>query len=351
MSKELPQNNNNEEVDLLILFNYIGERLNRFFGLFKKIILFFYSTFIFSAKAVIKNIKLIVIVMVLAGVLGYVLERSRPVVYDSNMLVRTNFDTKYQLASNINYYNALISDKNYQALSEIFEISEDDLQHVERFAMAIGPETENERIVEYDRFLKSIDSIRAQDITYDEYLENRDIYSGNLFEITVESRKKDIFRSLETGINESFESKYSLEEKEKRERKLDIRKQSLEAQLNTIDSLQSVYIQVIQNESETTKTNLDLGEGLLLKQDKSQTKEFPLLEKRVKIVDLLRALEEERLEEDELFKVVSQLQLTGNLVSHWYNKYSLLFPLIAFGLLSIGYVARKFAVYVSNYEG
>ena len=59
--------------------------------------------------------------------------------------------------------------------------------------MLPGPETENERIVQYDRFVKSIDSVRAQHISFDDFVENRDIYSGDLFEIIVESKKKDIF--------------------------------------------------------------------------------------------------------------------------------------------------------------
>ena len=137
----------------------------------------------------------------------------------------------------------------------------------------------------------------------------------------------------------------------KRERKLEIRRESLEAQLKTIDSLQNLYFTVIQKESESAKANIDLGDGLLLKQEKSNTQEYPLLEKRVKIVDMLRAIEEEKLLEDKLFEIVSRFQVTGNIVTHWYNKYSLLFPIAAFVLLCIGYVLRKFAVYVNNYEG
>lgn len=350
MSKELPQKNNNEEVDLLILFDYIGERINKFVGLFKQLFLFIYSTFIYAAKAVIKNIRVIAITMVLAGIAGYIVESTKPPIYDSSMLVRTYHDAKYQLETNIKYYNALLGDKNFETLSSIFEIPEEDLVDIERFHILKGPETENERIQEYDRFLKSIDSIRAQDISYDDFIDNRDIYSGNLFEIRVESTNKNIFKDLEAGINKSFENSYSRLKMEKREKKIDIRRKSLESSLKEIDSLQKVYITVIENESETAKTNFDLGDGFPLKQEKSQTNEFPLLEKRVKLNDMLRALNEEEIEEDTIYDVVSTFQVTGNVVTHWYYKYSLLFPLIAFVLLCFVYMARNFAVYVKNYE-
>ncbi len=351
MSKELPQSNTNEEVDLLILFNYIGERINKFFGLFKKLFLFLYSIFIYAAKAVFQHIKLIAIAMVLAGISGYILESNKPKVYDSSMLVRTYFDAKYQLATNIKYYNALLGDKNYETLSNIFEVSVEEIAEIELFEMYKGPETENERIIQYDQFLKSIDSIRAQDISFDDFIENRDIYSGNLFEIRVESRKKDIFKSLEVGINKSFENVYSSQEMAKRDSTIALRKQIIESSLREIDSLLDFYKKIKENESETARANMDLGVDFPMTQQKSETKEFQLLDKKVKLNDDLRALEEQKIEENKLFDIISSFQVTGNVVSYWYEKYSLLFPIIAFMALCLAYILRKFAVYVKNYEG
>ena len=66
------------------------------------------------------------------------------------MLVRTYFDSKYQLASNLDYYNALLSDENYASLADIFEISEEELENVKLFELVLGPESENDRIIRYD---------------------------------------------------------------------------------------------------------------------------------------------------------------------------------------------------------
>lgn len=343
------QNNKNEDIDLLVLFNYIGDKINSLFRLFGIIFKWIYATFIFGAKAVIENIKLIVAIVVIAGGIGYYMEQSKDKVYDSGMLVRTYFGSKYQLATNLNYYNALLESEDYGTLAEIFEIHPDTIAEVTNFDMIIGPETENERIKEYDRFIKSIDSIRAQDISFDDYVENRDMYSGNLFEIKVESHKRDIFERLEVGINKSFENIYSIKEMMKRDSMIVIKRQNILNSIEEIDSLKKVYIKVIENESQNAKANIAIGEGFPLMTEKSQTKEFQLLDKEISLRNELRALEEEKLEENVFFDVISSFQVVGNEVSYWYERYTILLPFLSFLGLGLIFLLKKFTVYVKNY--
>ncbi|WCO01656.1 hypothetical protein [Psychroserpens ponticola] len=351
MSKDLQnQNNNNEEVDLLVLFNYLGDKINNLVTLVKKLVIGLFSIFIYASRAVFNNIKLIALVMVLAGVLGYVLQKANPKVYESSMLVRTYFDAKYQLATNINYYNALLGDQDYDEMASIFEIDQKAVSEILRFEMSVGPETENDRIIEYDAFLKSIDSTRASEIIFEDFVENRDIYTGNLFEIRVESHKKNIFKRLETGINNSFENRYSTKKMEKRDSMIVIKRKSLQDAINQIDSLKRVYIKVMQNESVSPKANISLGEGFPLMQEKSQTKEFQLLDKEIKLKAELRVLDEQKLEENVFFDVISSFQVVGNEVKHWQDRYALIFPVLAFILLCLGYLIKKFAIYVKNYS-
>ena len=67
-------------------------------------------------------------------------------------------------------------------------------------------------LLEYDRFVKDllIALDASRNIAYDDFVENRSIYSGSFFEINVKSYKKDIFRSLENGLNSTFTNTYSL---------------------------------------------------------------------------------------------------------------------------------------------
>src|SRR5690606_15468570 len=218
MSTNLPeQNKNNEEVDILILFDYFGRSISKAINFFLNIIKGIFSFFIYALKPLVRNFKLIVLIMLVSAILGYVFQRTQPDVYTSQMLVKPYFDSKYQLVTNIRYYNALINEKDYDQLTEIFSISDEEAEQIISFDINSGPENENDKIIQYDLFLKSIDSTRAQRITFEQFVENRSIYSGDVFQIEVYSYKKDIFRSLEEGLNTTFTNTYSVKKMQKRD--------------------------------------------------------------------------------------------------------------------------------------
>ena len=64
---------------------------------------------------------------------------------------------------------------------------------------------------------------------FDEFIKNRDLLSGDLFEITVVSEKKDVFKKLE-GAQKSFANNHSIEVKRRFDSVLDIRKLAIESQ-------------------------------------------------------------------------------------------------------------------------
>ncbi|MBP94108.1 MAG: hypothetical protein CMC55_08335 [Flavobacteriaceae bacterium] len=352
---ENPQKSNNsnssEEIDLIVIFNLIGGIFNRFIKFIASIFKAIFSVIIFALRAIIVNIKIILIVMILAGVLGYILERSKPKIYSSSMLVRPYFESKFQLVTNMSYYNALIINEDYQTFAALFKISEKDASEIVGFEILPGPETENDKIVQYDRFVKSIDSVRAQEISFEDYIDNRSIYSGELFEITVYSKKNDIFTNLELGLNESFTNEYSEKRMQKRDSLIIIQKNNILAQLKQVDSLQKIYINVLEKESQSQPTEISLGgEGFSLSKDKSNTREYELLEKEIILRNELRDLEEKKVDEDVFFDVISSFQKVGKNTVHWYEKYSLIFPILAFIGLCIIYLIRKTVIYVKNYE-
>lgn len=348
-----PSNKSNasEEIDIIVIFNLIGNAFNKFFKFIISIFKAIFSVVIYTVRAVIVNIKIIVIVMFLAGILGYIIEINRPKVYSSSMLVRPYFDSKFQLVTNMSYYNALLNNENYETIGDLFELNEVDASEISSFEILPGPETENDKIIQYDRFVKSIDSVRAQEISFDDYIDNRSIYSGDLFEITVYSYKNDIFPKLEIGLNSSFTNAYSTKKMEKRDSLIIIQKNNIEAQLKQVDSLQKIYINVLEKESQSQSTEISLGgEGFSLSKDKSNTREYDLLNKEIELRNQLRALEEKKVDEDVFFDVISSFQKVGKNTIHWYDRYALLFPIIAFVLLCLIYVTRKTITYVNKYE-
>ncbi|WP_353777113.1 hypothetical protein [Winogradskyella sp. 3972H.M.0a.05] len=351
MSENLsPNQNNNEEVDLGQLFSAIGnlfERLFRFIGgIFKSL----FSALIYVLKTIIINTKLIVIVLAIAAIGGYALDKIKPDVYSSKMVVRPYFDTKYQLIDNIEYFNALIDGENYGALSKIFSISEEDVEKIKTFEIEIGPETENDQIVKYDQFIKSIDSTRGAEISFDDFIENRNLYSGDIFEILVESTKSDIFRDLEGGLNSAFANEYSETKMRKRDSLIAIQKENILESIEEVERLQEFYINVLEEESKSGDSKYTFGENLSLVPESSETKEYELLNEEIRLRNELRKLDERKIQDDVFFDVISSFQQVGNKSSDILKSYIFLIPVAALALLSLIFLLGRLTHYVKNYE-
>lgn len=341
-----------EEVDLGQLFNAIGRMFERFFRFIASIFLAIFSFIILILKVVFENIKTIVAVMLIAFILGYALEKTRPALYESQMLVRPYFDSKYQLINNVDYFNSLIASQNYDELSKIFEITEEDSKELVFFEVNPGPETENEKLEAYGDFLKSVDTTTAKNFTYQEFINNRNIYSIDFFEVNVESRKKDIFKNLESGLNRSFENTYSERQRKKRDTMLEIQKANIMASLSSIDTLRNVYITVLKEESSNGSTKISFGEGLSLEPEgNSKTKEFELLKREIEFRNQLARLEEIKVREDTFFDVVSGFQDVGSKTNKLEQRYSIVFPIMGFLLLAVIFVIFRTINFIKVYKG
>lgn len=362
MNTNLPDNSNSnlpkkqqetsDEVDLIVLFNYIGKGFSNFFKFIGNLFVYLFKGIIYFLKPIVKYAKILLIVMAVFAVIGYFMDRQKPDIYSSKMLVKPYFDSKFQLINNIDYYNSLLANNEYNDLANIFKIDEDTAENIRSFEVTAGPETESDRLLEYEEFLESTDTATANNFTYEKYLEGRDIYASKIFEITVEANKNNIFQSLESGLNTTFENTYSQNLMKKRDQLFNLQKENIQASLNKIDSLQKVYISVLEEESKSqSRKGMTIGDGLTFEKDKSVTKEYELFNREIQLRSQLVELEEERLKEDVLFDVVSGFQRVGSKSSKFYNKYMFTLPLLAFILLYLVFVASKIIKFIKTYEG
>ncbi|WP_055444118.1 hypothetical protein [Lacinutrix himadriensis] len=349
MSEKKPETSASDEIDLGQLINAIGKLFEGFYNFIKSIFRGILDFIVSILKVVIKNFKIILIAVVLSGVLGYVAEKFKPATYGSSMLVKPYFDSKFQLVTNIDYFNALIGNKDYGTLSTIFHLDEESVKQIKKFEIAPGPETENDRIIQYDKFVKSIDSLRASEIEFEDFVENRSIFSGDFYEINVESYKKDIFSSLEKGLNSSFTNEYSLKKMKKRDSLIIIQKENILASIQDLDSLQQIYVNVLNEEAKSGNGNINFDGGYPMKQEKSNTKEYELLNQQLKLRTELRVLEEKKIEEDVFFDTISSFQKIGTKSNKLSERYSLIFPILAIILLMLLYISVTVVHFVNAY--
>lgn len=349
MSKETNQRDS-EEVDMIILFNYIGKVFSKLFAFIGSIFKAIYSVFFYALKIIIDYFKIIGIVMLVMFAIGWGLEKFTPPLYQSDMLVKPYFDSKYQLVSNINYFNSLIDTKNDSALAGIFGIPATDAKKLKKFKITTGPETENQILQQYDSYLQTIDSVRAQNISYDQFVENRDIYSSELYLISVESYKRDIFQHLELGFDSIFSNVHSAKKMEVRDKTFEIRKKYYEKDIERLDSLQNVYIYIKKKESERGEAITGIQGVLPLQQEKATTFEYEVLKDGRRIRDSIRSIEQIKNEEGDFYDVMSGFQKSGSRLHKFENKFSIIFPLAAFIILIVFFILKKTITYVKNHE-
>ncbi|WP_370390324.1 hypothetical protein [uncultured Winogradskyella sp.] len=346
-SKEIRQN---EEIDLILIFNLLGRFIKR---VFNKIIDLFKGIFhviILLLKPVVDNFKLISIVVFSSFILGFIAEKLTPTVYFSDMLVKPYFESKYQLANNVNYFNALISSNNLEELSNIFEIDTVSAGNLIGFELEIGPETQNDLLLEYDTYIKSIDSALAAEVTYEEFLENRDILAGSIFSIMAKAYTPEIFPKLEKGFRKTFENEYSKKLKKIRDSTLLIEKIQVKNEIKKVDSLQQIYFKVLINESEK-KTPTMTGSSLIpMVNEKTVTREYELFQEELKMRKSLRNIEEKLIQESEYYDVLAGFEARGSTYSDIWQKYSLLLPALSFIIMVILFGAFKAFNFIKNYE-
>lgn len=354
MSQELPSNKNtNEEVDLIVFFNLIGNALAKVVSFFTSLIKSIFSVVIHTIKIFINNWKVVLSVIIIASILGYGLEKSKPVLFQSEMLVKPYFESKFQLVNNISYFNALIKNKNHDELNKIFNsdsTNKVDVKNLKHFKIEPGPETENDRVLQYQSFIKELDSIGRLQVDYDKFIENRSIYSGNIFLIIAKSNQKDIFKDLAYGINSAFTNEYSNSKKVKDTLLFKIQQENIQSSLSEIAKLKDVYIKALQDQASNPGQPVSAGEFMLTKEKDINTKEYDLLDKELRLKDQLRALDEKRVIEDVFVDVVTSFQPVGHQNRSINDRFSITFPLMAFMLLCLLYVIKRIINYAKNYD-
>jgi len=352
MSEKLPQQPQNEEVDLGQLFNAIGKIFEKLFNFIASIFKAILSAFVYVVKPLVENFKLVSIVLILIAILGYVYENFKEPVYYSDMVVKPHFDSKYQLSNNIDYFNSLVGSKNVVELSNIFEIDTLKAKELVSFKLEAGPETQTDLFTEYDEYVMSVDTSVVDELSYKEFIDNRDrdLLSRSLFSVTVKSYKRDVFSDLEAGFKKTFVNDHSKQKKKVRDTMAFIERETFLSELASLERIQKTYLEVLKSESEKSKLSLATGSGLPLQEEKTETKEYELFLKEQEIRRALNLLNITVAEENTYFEILSDFDKMGHRDKSLTRRYSILFPTLALFLFILGFLLVKAFNFIKNHD-
>jgi len=291
MSKNLPETQPSEEVDLGQLFKLIGsafDRLFRFIGsIFNKLFLSF-VWLVFFAK---KHFIIIVIAGIAGVVLAVVKQKVDTPIYKSTIIIKQNYNIGEHFYNTLQYYNSLIQQKDSIAIGNILDINPTQAAEITSLE-AESSLTENQKVALYDDYLKGLDSVLGSTITYKDFLENTKDYEHRIQRITLRATSKNNFNNVLSKIVENIEkNEFYVNERAKGLLNLSNRDSIIKQSLLESQSLQTVYKEVLKQTPEKSAgaaTNITF-EGA---ENKSTTKEYELynndLELRRELVEIAR---------------------------------------------------------------
>lgn len=341
------QEKENEEVDLGSLFLIIGRGFNKLFTAVENI----FNNFFYFLIQVLLFLKLNIIKLSIAalvgGTCGLFLEYISGKKYESSLYVKPNFKSARQLYSNIQHYDDLVQQKNFDGLSEIFNISKKDAKRLKRFT--ITPVlNENDVLTSFDELMKSIDTSSAKSYSYEKFKQTFTAYDYAIHQITVVSSTDNIFLGLSAPIitsitnNDYFNNlKASKNENLKRTDAL------LRKNLDQIDDLHELYKQVLLEESKKVHagTTIDLA-----KNNKNSDKELELFNTSLRLNEELIDVNEDLSEKSDVINVVSNFQPIGHKVREIEKNKGFQYALVGFSLMITALLFIKLNSFLKAYE-
>ncbi|GAL62295.1 hypothetical protein [Algibacter lectus] len=335
MSKELPQPQQSEEVDLGQLFKLIGNAFDRLFkfigGIFTKI----FGLFIGVLSHFFKRKIWYASVVIIGFAVGFFMDSTSDKTYGANMFIETNFNSSRQVYENIRQFHQLANeDQDFQELSKRLNITEEEAETLKGFY--IDPDTDESFIVEkYSNFYKKLDSISRLEMTYERYKESLSSYDFNIHYIGVASTDKRIYKKIEKAFITEISSNNYLEEVVRvNVENLEKQDEALLIQIQKNDSLVKEYLNIRINESKkenetNSGTNLYMGnsESGSLIMDESV-----IIEKRLDLEAQRRIINKDKAEQKNVINVIANFPTNGYDISKWYEKNKFLIPIILFVL-------------------
>ena len=344
--KESSKSNNEEEVDLGSLFVIIGKGFSNFFNfignIFKGIFHFLITILIFLRENILK----IGIAGFIGLIAGFFLEVKTPKKFESEMLLKPNFESTRQLYNNVNYYNDLVKQKDTVSLQKIFNLDKIGAASLQDFK--IEPLIIDRDIINsYDNLISSVDTMTIKSYEYLDFKASFTIYDYEVHKLNVTAKKNDVFEKLGDVIISSVVNNNYFKRLKKLTNENLNRTDSLYRQnLTQVDSLRKVYVEVMVAEAkkQTAGTNIDLGG------EKSMTKELELFETNRQINADLIKIASQKATGYEVINVLSSFQPIGAEIKGITKNYAFLLMVLGAGLMVLFLLLRQLNAYLENYN-
>lgn len=306
MSQNDHQNREEQEVDLVPVFVWISNGIKNFF---KGIAAFFKGighAIILFLVFLQRNIILIGVFVLIGLGLGFYLDSHVNKVYTAQLRVMPNFKSNAQLISNINFYNALAIEEDYERLSNELEISLIEAKEIK--SLNIEPSfNDTELLEEYDLLARSSDTMALENFTFEGFKQAKREIDYEFYEIIAKSESRSVLeKALPKILNVKDNSGITAAKLASKET-VEFNIQSSKYQLQELDSLIYSYQSMIRStQNSTGNTNLFVGD------QKSSDILLNLFSQKQTLLKELETLREEKYAEANTVNIISNYVIKGS---------------------------------------
>ena len=329
MSKDLPQPQQSEEVDLGQLFKIIGNGFKNFFQFIGNIFKTLFEVIILFLIFVQKHFIKLAVVVVVGLAVGVYLDYKKEPLYISTMVVEPNFNSVQQLYNNIGFYNELATAKDSTVLAEVLDISKKEASAIREFSVESYSD-ENQKIKLFDEFLTSLDTTTQKAIDIKEYLENFNSLDARFHTVSIITANNTVAKRIQPSIiNSISRNDYFKLQKSISEMNISLQDSLYKKQIREIDSLQALYKKVMLKEAEKDMngTNINMAE-----EGSKDFKELALINKMNQLQTSLVELNEERGNKESILNVISEFPVKGVRLKGILNSYKFILPCLLLGI-------------------
>lgn len=341
------QKSNEEEIDLGQLFSLIGKGFSNIFNFFGNIISSIFYLFI-SALLFVKKHTIKLAIGTVIGAIGGGLYQTyfKVPTYESSMTVQPNFGSTIQLYKNIDFYQNLVRQKDYERLATSLSISVEESKNINKFSVEPYSNA-NQTLLAFKRFTSDLDSATVNKIDFESFSENQPAESFRFHIVNVESKDKYIFGKLRSPIISSIvRNPYYDQVKSTSYLNLLSSKKALESSMKELDSLRVLYKEVMLSESKKTTS----GTNIYMSSTDSNDKEIVVFDKYMRMNEELINVNKKLTEENDVINVVSSFNPVGMKLAGLKRNYKILGGVLGFLIIFLTYGTIFLNAKLTEYE-
>lgn len=335
-----------EEIDLGNLFQQIG---NMFKNLFRAIGNFFaaiYHYFILFLLFIRRNIIPIGIVTLIGIVYGLYKDYTSPPVYESEMIVKTNFGSATLLYEKIDEINALLAESDTLEVAKLLDIPPDEVGNILSFSIEPNDYIKDSKLA-YDKFrLISIDTSYTNHIEYEDFIERykeTDAQHHRIIVFAQTPKKIDVGESFKKLVHTDF---FINLEKESTQN-FNLFKERYTREISAVDSIRDRYKKVAFLLAKNPSSDASLK--ISTEKTTERNVDYDLFNMTIRLLKEYDKFTQLKDNNNEALTVVSDFS-TGKIHGGLRSSNILKYGVLGLGLILLILFALHFNKYLSTYE-